>query len=86
MSVVGLQIRAGVHTGEVEVREGDLGGLAVHIGARIMGLAGHGEVLASTVKDLLAGAELEFIDRSEHELKGVPGSWHLFTAVTHAPS
>jgi hypothetical protein len=51
-----------------------------------MGLAGHGEVLASTVKDLLAGAELEFIDRSEHELKGVPGSWHLFTAVTPAPS
>jgi class 3 adenylate cyclase len=87
MSLVGLQIRAGVHTGEVEVREGDLGGLAVHIGARIMGLAGHGEVLvSSTVKDLLAGSELEFIDRSEHELKGVPGSWHLFTPVSSAPS
>jgi class 3 adenylate cyclase len=87
MSLVGLQIRAGVHTGEVEVREGDLGGLAVHIGARIMGLAGPGEVLvSSTVKDLLAGSELEFIDRSEHELKGVPGSWHLFTAMSSAPS
>jgi class 3 adenylate cyclase len=52
-----------------------------------MGLAGHGEVLvSSTVKDLLAGSELEFIDRSEHELKGVPGRWHLFTAVSSALS
>jgi class 3 adenylate cyclase len=87
MSEVGLQIRAGVHTGEVEVREEDLGGLAVHIGARIMSLAGHGEVLvSSTVKDLLAGSEVEFTDRSEHELKGVPGTWHLFRAVSSAPT
>ena len=81
MPSIGLQIRAGVHTGEVEVRGSDLGGLAVHIAARIMGTAGDGEVLvSSTVKDLLAGSEVDFSDRSEHELKGVPGTWRLFSA------
>jgi class 3 adenylate cyclase len=81
-----LHIRAGVHTGEVEVRGPDLGGLAVHIAARIAALAGDGEVLASsTVKDLLAGSGVAFEDRSEHELKGVPGAWRLF-AVTPGQS
>ena len=81
MPGIGLQIRAGVHTGEVEVRGNDLGGLAVHIASRIAGLAGGGEVLvSSTVKDLLAGSEIGFEDRSERELKGVPGTWHLYSA------
>jgi class 3 adenylate cyclase len=76
---LGVQIRAGVHTGEVEVRGDDLGGLAVHIAARVSAAAGPGEVLvSSTVKDLLAGATVTFDDRGEHELKGVPGSWRLF--------
>ena len=79
MPSLGIQIRAGVHTGEVEVRGADLGGLAVHIAARIMGNAGDGQVMvSSTVKDLLAGSEIAFEDRSEHELKGVPGTWHLY--------
>jgi len=81
MPAAGLEIRAGVHTGEAEVRGADLGGLAVHIAARIAGLAHAGEVLtSSTVKDLLAGSEIGFEDRSEHELKGVPGMWRLFLA------
>jgi class 3 adenylate cyclase len=79
---LGLEIRAGVHTGEVEVRGADLGGLAVHIGARVAAAAQPGEVLvSSTVKDLLAGSSLIFEDRGEHELKGVPGSWRLFAAT-----
>jgi len=80
---LGIQIRAGVHTGEVEVRGADLGGLAVHIGARVAGRAEPGEVLvSSTVKDLLAGSGIEFEDRGEHELKGVPGSWRLFAEAS----
>jgi class 3 adenylate cyclase len=79
VETLGVQIRAGVHTGEVEVRGDDLGGLAVHIAARVSAAASAGEVLVSrTVKDLLAGATVTFDDRGEHELKGVPGSWHLF--------
>jgi class 3 adenylate cyclase len=78
---LGVQIRAGVHTGEVEVRGDDLGGLAVHIASRVSSTAGAGEVLvSSTVKDLLAGAAVTFDDRGEHELKGVPGAWRLFAA------
>lgn len=74
VSSLGLEIRAGIHTGEVEVRRDDLGGLAVHIGARIAALAPGGEVLvSSTVKDLLAGSGMGFEDAGEHELKGVPG-------------
>jgi class 3 adenylate cyclase len=83
---IGLQVRAGVHTGEVEVRGADLGGLAVHIGARVMGRADPGEVLvSSTVKELLAGSGLAFEDRGQHELKGVPDTWHLYgvTAGSH---
>ncbi len=74
-----MQIRAGVHTGEVEVRGDDLGGLAVHIAARVSAAADPGGVwVSSTVKDLLAGTEFTFEDRGEHELKGVPGGWRLF--------
>lgn len=76
---IGLEIRAGVHTGEVERSDGDVQGLAVHIGARIASLAGAGEVLvSSTVKELVVGSGLEFLDRGEHELRGVPGTWHVF--------
>jgi class 3 adenylate cyclase len=68
-----------VHTGEVEVRGEQIGGLAVHIGARVMAIGGGGDiVVSSTVKDLVAGSGLMFADRGEHELKGVPGTWHLF--------
>jgi class 3 adenylate cyclase/pimeloyl-ACP methyl ester carboxylesterase len=76
---LGLEIRAGVHTGECEVHEEKVAGLAVVIGARVAALAGAGEVLVSqTVKDLVAGAGVEFEERGEHELKGVPGSWRLY--------
>ena len=76
---IGLEIRAGVHTGEVERSGGDVQGLAVHIGARIASLAGAGEVLvSSTVKELVVGSGLEFVDRGEHELRGVPGTWHVY--------
>lgn len=77
-----LDVRAGLHTGECEVRGDDLGGLAVHIAARVGGSAGPGEVMvSSTVKDLVAGSGIEFTDRGEYELKGVPGTWKLFSAV-----
>ena len=81
----GLEIRAGLHTGECE-REGDkLTGIAVHIGARIAALAQPGEVLVSrTVKDLVAGSGIEFDDRGEHELKGVRGEWQLYSVKTPA--
>jgi class 3 adenylate cyclase len=82
VSPLGLEIRVGIHTGEVEVRGTDLGGLAVHIGARIAAIANGSEVLvSSTVKDLLAGSGVGFEDRGEHELKGVPGTWKLFAAI-----
>ena len=78
---LGLSIRAGVHTGECDVRGASYGGLAVHIGARIAALAGPGQVYVSgTVKDLLAGSGLDFEDRGEHELKGVPGTWRVYSA------
>ena len=76
---LGLAIRAGLHTGEVEVMGEKLGGIAVHIGARVAGQAGPGEVLvSSTVRDLVAGSGLRFHDRGIHALKGVPGEWRLF--------
>jgi class 3 adenylate cyclase len=75
----GLEIRAGLHTGEIEVMGDDIGGIAVNIGQRVSGLAGPGEVLVSrTVVDLVAGSGLEFQDRGVRHLKGVPGSWRLF--------
>jgi class 3 adenylate cyclase len=80
---IGLELRAGIHTGECERIDGKLGGIAVPIGARIMSLADAGEVLvSSTVKDLVAGSELEFDDRGAHELKGVPGEWRLYAVRT----
>jgi class 3 adenylate cyclase len=79
VSALGLQIRAGVHTGECELFGDKVAGLAVHTGARVASLAGPGEVLVSqTVKDLVAGSGIEFEDRGKHELKGVPGEWRLY--------
>jgi class 3 adenylate cyclase/pimeloyl-ACP methyl ester carboxylesterase len=76
---LGIAIRAGLHTGEIELLGDDIGGIAVHIGQRISGLAAPGEVLVSrTVTDLVAGSGLTFTDRGEHELRGVPGTWRLF--------
>jgi class 3 adenylate cyclase len=75
---LGLEIRAGLHTGECEVMGDDIGGMAVHIASRVSGLAGPGEVLVSrTVKDLVVGSGIDFSDRGEHTLKGVPDSWRL---------
>ena len=79
MGSLGLQIRAGLHTGELEVMDGDLGGLAVHIASRVMSAAGPNEVLVSgTVKDLVVGSGIDFEDRGERELRGVPGEWRLY--------
>jgi class 3 adenylate cyclase/pimeloyl-ACP methyl ester carboxylesterase len=80
---LGLQIRAGVHTGEVETMDGKVGGVAVAIGARVAAKAGPSEVLVSqTVKDLVAGSGLEFEEAGEYELKGVPDRWHLYRATS----
>ena len=77
--LLGIETRAGLHTGECEVMGTDIGGIAVHIGARVAAMAGAGEVLvSSTVKDLVAGSGLEFQERGLHTLKGVPGEWRLF--------
>jgi class 3 adenylate cyclase len=82
----GLEIRAGLHTGEVELIGDDVGGIAVHIGARVAGLAGPSEVLvSSTVKDLVVGSGLHFEDRGAHALKGVPDQWHVYAASGEAP-
>jgi pimeloyl-ACP methyl ester carboxylesterase len=81
---LGCEMRAGVHTGEIELMDDDVGGIAVHIGARIAAEARPGEVLvSSTVKDLVAGSGLEFADRGAHSLKGVPGEWRLFAVASH---
>jgi class 3 adenylate cyclase len=79
---LGLEIRAGLHTGEVEIVGDSVRGLAVHIGARVGASAGPGEVVVSqTVKDLVAGSGLAFEDAGEHELKGVPDRWHLYRVI-----
>jgi class 3 adenylate cyclase len=76
---LGLELRTGVHTGECEVAGDKLAGIAVHVGARVMSHAGPGETLvSSTVKDLVAGSGIEFVDRGAHALKGVPGEWRLY--------
>ncbi len=76
---LGIEVRAGLHTGEIQLLGEDVGGIAVNIAARVSALAGPSEVLASsTVKDLVAGSGLAFEDRGEHELKGVPDQWHLY--------
>ena len=80
MRELGLDVRAGLHTGECEVVEGKVGGIAVHIGARWRKAAQPGEVLvSSTVKDLVAGSGLQFRERGTAELKGVPGEWRLYS-------
>jgi class 3 adenylate cyclase len=80
---LGIEVRAGLHTGECEIRGDDIGGIAVHIGARISALAGANDVLASsTLRDLVIGSGLEFEDRGTHQLKGVPGEWHLFAVAS----
>jgi pimeloyl-ACP methyl ester carboxylesterase len=76
---LGLSVRAGLHTGECEIADSNVAGIAVHTGARVAAQAGAGEVLvSSTVKDLVAGSGIEFTDRGAHELKGIPGQWRLF--------
>src|SRR6478672_7281343 len=80
---LGIQVRAGLHTGECEVRGDDIGGIAAHIGARVSALAGANDVLvSSTLRDLVIGSGLGFEDRGAHELKGVPGEWHLFAVAS----
>jgi class 3 adenylate cyclase len=82
LRAAGIQIRAGLHTGEVVVRGPDVGGMAVHIGARVMAAARGGEILASrTVHDLVAGSDVAFEDRGIHQLKGVDGAWQLFAVA-----
>jgi class 3 adenylate cyclase len=83
MRPLGLEVRSGLHTGEVELRDDDVGGIAVHIGARVTAHAGPGEVIvSSTVKDIVAGAGITFEDRGLHILRGVPGHWKLFRVTT----
>jgi class 3 adenylate cyclase len=82
LALAGIPIRSGLHTGEVEQRGDDIGGIAVHIAARVSALADAGEVLVSrTVHDLVAGSDLRFAERGMHSLKGVPGEWQVFRAV-----
>jgi class 3 adenylate cyclase len=83
---VGVQIRAGIHTGECELLGADIGGIAVHIAARIMGQAGAGDVLVSrTVRDLVVGSGTGFEDRGSVELRGVPGTWQLLAVDRDGP-
>jgi class 3 adenylate cyclase len=83
VQALGIEVRAGLHTGECEVRGDDIGGIAVHIGARVSDLAGPNDVLvSSTLRDLVIGSGLEFEERGAHELKGVPGEWHIFAAAS----
>ncbi len=80
---IGIEVRAGLHTGECEVRGDDIGGIGVHIGARVSALAGPNDVVvSSTLRDLVIGSGLEFEDRGSHELNGVPGEWHLFAVAS----
>ena len=82
VQALGIEVRAGLHTGECEVRGDDIGGIGVHIGARVSALAGANEVLvSSTLRDLVIGSGLEFEDRGAHELKGVPSEWRLFAVA-----
>ena len=79
---IGIQIRAGLHTGEVELRDGDIGGIAVHIAARVMAAAQPGDILTSrTVRDLIVGSDITLLDHGRQRLKGVEGTWQLFSAM-----
>jgi class 3 adenylate cyclase len=83
---LGIEIRAGIHTGECELLDNDIGGIAVHIAARILGEAGAGEILVSgTVRDLVVGSGTGFEDRGSVELRGVPGTWQLLAVDRHGP-
>lgn len=83
VQALGIEVRAGLHTGECEVRGDDIGGIGVHIGARISALAGANDVLvSSTLRDLVIGSGLEFDERGSHELKGVPGEWRLYAVAS----
>jgi class 3 adenylate cyclase len=83
VQALGIEVRAGLHTGECEIRGDDIGGIAVHIGARVSALAGPNDVLvSSTLRDLVIGSGLEFEDRGAHDLKGVPGEWRLFAVAS----
>jgi class 3 adenylate cyclase len=83
VQALGIEVRAGLHTGECEVRGDDIGGIGVHIGARVSALAGPNDVLvSSTLRDLVIGSGLEFEERGCYELKGVPGEWHLFAVAS----
>jgi class 3 adenylate cyclase len=82
MPELGIDIRAGLHTGEVELAGDDIGGLAVHIAARVIDAEpGSGVMVSSTVKDLVVGSGIEFEERGTHELKGVPGDWQLYSVA-----
>jgi class 3 adenylate cyclase len=79
---LGLTVRSGVHTGEIELTRGDIGGIAVHTAARVVGMAQPGEILvSSTVRDLVAGSGLRFQDRGRHALRGLPDEVHLYTVL-----
>jgi class 3 adenylate cyclase len=83
VQALGIQVRAGLHTGECEVRGDDIGGIGVHIGARVSALAGPNDVLvSSTLRDLVIGSGLQFEERGAYELKGVPGEWRLFAVAS----
>jgi class 3 adenylate cyclase len=83
VQALGIEVRAGLHTGECEIRGDDIGGIGVHIGARVSALAGPNDVLvSSTLRDLVIGSGLEFEERGSHELKGVPGEWRLFAVAS----
>ena len=83
VQALGIEVRAGLHTGECEIRGDDIGGIAVHIGARVSALAGPKDVLvSSTLRDLVIGSGLEFEERGSYELKGVPGEWQLFAVAS----
>ncbi len=82
VGALGLEIRAGLHTGEIELADNGVTGIAVHIGARVAALAGPSEVLVtSTVKDLVVGSEIAFEDRGPQTLKGVPGEWRIYAVI-----
>ena len=82
---LGIEIRVGIHTGEIELRNNDIGGIAVHIGARLVALARPSEILVSqTVIDLVAGSGIRFDERGPHKLKGVPGTWRLHSVLQHS--
>jgi class 3 adenylate cyclase len=86
LRTIGIDVRIGLHSGEVELRRTDVGGIAVNIGARVAASGSRGDVLvSSTVRDLVSGSGIGFVDRGEHDLKGVPDRWRLFAVADAAP-